>query len=185
MATTWSRLKTWVAGEVLTAADQNAEFNRGVTTFNDAFDITTGHDHDGTNSKLIDYVTLTSKPVDLNAYVMPVVGVLVVGDDAGAVWHRVMETSTIVEVQAAIKTAPTGANIILDVETSADGSSWSSIWTAGNRLNIVAGAKLANTTVIDTPTITKGHVMRVNIDQIGSTIAGSDLTVNVIAQTTL
>ena len=185
MATTWVRLKTWVAGEVLSAADQNAEFNRGLTTFNDAFDVSTGHDHDGTNSKLMSYVSLNDKPSDLNAYVMPVVGVLTVVDDAAAVWHRIMETSSIVEVQAAIKTAPTGANIILDVETSSDGSSWSSIWDPGDRLSIVATNKLANTTTITTPTVTKGHVLRVNVDQIGSTVAGSDLTVNVVAQTTL
>ncbi len=185
MATTWSRLKTWVAGEVLTAADQNAEFNRGLTTFNDAFNISTGHDHDGVNSKAVDYVSLTSKPSDLNMYVFPVVGVLTVVDDAGAVYHRIMETSTIIEVQAVVKTAPTDANVIIDIETSADVSSWSPIWSSGARLNIVDGDKLANTLVITTPTITKGHVMRINIDLVGSTVAGADLTVNVIAQTTL
>lgn len=182
---TWVRLKTWIVGEVLTAAALNAEFNQGVTAFNDALNITTGHDHDGIDSKLISYLNLQDRPNDRNNYVLPVTGTLVVAADAAPLWHRVFETSTIEEVQAVVKTAPTGANIILDIETSTDGSSWSSIWTAGNRLNIVAGAKLANTTTIDTPSLTKGNLIRLAVDQIGSTIAGADLTVNLIPRTAL
>jgi len=187
VATTWTRLKTWVTGEVLTAADQNSEFNRGVTSFNDAFSVSTGHDHDGANSKLVSYTSLSDKPNDLNAFMFPIVGVLVVADNAAAAWHRAMETGTIVEVQAAIQTPSSGtpADVILDVETSADGTTWGSIWTAGARLTITGGDKLATTTTITTPTVTKGDVLRLNVDQIGGTVAGSDLTVNVIYSLTL
>jgi hypothetical protein len=183
--TTWARLKIWIAGEVLTAADLNAEFNRGVTSFNDAFNTSTGHQHTGSDSATISYLNLSDKPTDTNTFVFPVTGTLVVAADSTAVWHRIPETGTVQEVQAVVKTAPTGANIILDVETSPDGAVWTSIWLTANRLNIGTGVKLANTLQIDTPALTKGNLMRLAVDQIGSTIAGADLTVNVIYTATL
>ena len=82
-------------------------------------------------------------------------------------------------VDLVIDTAPTGANLIVDIESSTDLSSWTTIFTGGtNRPIIVAGAKTGNTTTIDVPTVTKlTTYYRIKISQVGSTIAGADLNI--------
>lgn len=175
MATTWSRLKTWVA-EVLTAADLNAEFDQGVNAFNAAFDINTGHDHDGANSKAVSYLSLNDKPTDKNAYIFPVTGSMAVGADRAPLHHEAIEAGTILEVRAVVKTAPTGAALIIDINVGGV-----SIWDSGvNRLQIAAGATAGSTTTIDNPGIVKGDLLKIDVDQVGSTVAGADLTVYLI-----
>lgn len=77
-------------------------------------------------------------------------------------------------------TAPTGAAIIVDIQRSTDGGgTWVTIFTGGtNRPQIAAGAKTGNTTTIDIPAGNgNSHRWRSQIAQVGSTIAGSNLTV--------
>ena len=79
-----------------------------------------------------------------------------------------------------VDTVPTGATIIVDIERSVDGgATWVTIFTGGtNRPLIAAGARTGSTTTIDIPTATaNGHRFRAKISQVGSTIAGADLTV--------
>jgi hypothetical protein len=106
-----------------------------------------------------------------------VAGSLSTGDDKTG-WLHLAENAEVMEVEAFAKTAPTGAAIWLEIEYSTDnGSSWAgSVVTAAN-LQIAAGSKNGNTTVITTPHMNDGYLLRLNIDQVGSTIAGSDLTV--------
>ena len=81
--------------------------------------------------------------------------------------------ATILGVTAAINTAPTGASVIADVLKNG-----STIFTTtGNRSTIAAGTNA--TTSEPTPDVTfiaAGDYLTVNIAQIGSTVAGSDLT---------
>ena len=82
---------------------------------------------------------------------------------------------TITGVYGYVGTAPTGANAIIDINV--DGTS---IWNSGaNRFTIMAGNTSANQTTINNPTITAGQVVTMDIDQIGSSVAGSDLTINI------
>lgn len=79
-----------------------------------------------------------------------------------------------------VDTAPTGANIIVDIERSTDnGSTWTTIFTGGtNRPQISTSAKTGSTTTVDVSAATANtHLFRAKISQIGSTIAGANLNV--------
>lgn len=91
---------------------------------------------------------------------------------------------TIQRVDLIVATAPTGAAIIVDIERSTDGgSTWVTIFTGGtNRPQVAVSAKTGNTTTIDVPAGTENtHLYRAKISQIGSTIAGANLSVIVRA----
>ena len=81
---------------------------------------------------------------------------------------------TIIKAYAAVKTAPTGASILIDINLNGT-SIWSS--TPANRLTITAGATSGNQTSFDSTTLTDGDLLTIDCDQIGSTIAGADLTI--------
>lgn len=79
-----------------------------------------------------------------------------------------------------VDTAPTGANLIVDIERSTDnGGTWVTIFTTqGNRPTITAGSRTGNTTTIDVPGATgNNHLFRAVVEQVGSTVGGADLTV--------
>lgn len=99
-------------------------------------------------------------------------GVLTVG--AGTIRFRFPFAVTLLGTTAAVNTAPTGASVILDVNKNG-----TTIYTTvGNRPTIVAGAFA--TASEPTPNVTAmaaGDYLTVDIDQIGSVIAGADLTV--------
>lgn len=79
-----------------------------------------------------------------------------------------------------VQTAPTGADVIVDIERSTDGGgSWVTIFTnSSNRPRVVATAKTGNTTVVDVPSGTGNtHLWRAKITQVGSTIPGAALSV--------
>lgn len=87
---------------------------------------------------------------------------------------------TIERVDLAVATVPTGAAIIVDIERSTDsGGSWTTIFTGGtNRPQIAISARVGNTTTIDVPAGTgNSHLYRAKIAQVGSTIAGADLSI--------
>lgn len=81
---------------------------------------------------------------------------------------------TIVKAYAGVKTAPTGAAVLIDLNKNG-----SSIWnsTQGNRLTIADGATSGSQTSFDVTTLAEGDLLSMDIDQIGSTTAGEDLTV--------
>lgn len=77
------------------------------------------------------------------------------------------------------KTGPTGASLITDLQLSTNnGSTFATLWgsTPANKPTIAAAASAGNTTGFDTTSFAAGNILRVDIDQVGSTIAGSDLT---------
>ena len=87
-----------------------------------------------------------------------------------------------VEARAYCKTAPVGADFIIDVNL--DGTT---IWaTQGNRPTIADGSnQSSDQTSFDTTTFTDGQVLTLDIDQVGSTTAGSYLTVELEIKSTV
>jgi len=77
------------------------------------------------------------------------------------------------QVDASVKTAPTGASIICDINKNG-----STIWsTQANRITIVATANTGTQSNFNTATFTSGDYFTIDIDQVGSTIAGAKLVV--------
>lgn len=91
-------------------------------------------------------------------------------------YNRTGKTLTIHSAWVAAGTAPTGADLIVDVNKN--GTTIFS--TQGNRPTIAAGT---NGGVADTPDVTTladGDYLTVDIDQIGSSVVGANVTVGVV-----
>jgi threonine aldolase len=80
---------------------------------------------------------------------------------------------TVVGVRAHVGTAPTGASLIVDVHQ--DGTTI--FTTQGNRPTIAASGTTSGEETPDVTAIAEDDELTVDIDQVGSTIAGADLTV--------
>ena len=82
---------------------------------------------------------------------------------------------TIVDVQLAVGTSPTGADLIVDVHKN----TVTIFTTQGNRPTVPAGDAdgVGAAATPDVTAMTAGQFLTVDIDQIGSTIAGGKLTV--------
>jgi hypothetical protein len=90
-------------------------------------------------------------------------------NDTGAMW-------TITGVRASVGTAPTGASLIIDINKNGT----TIFTTQANRPTIAAAANTSgNVTNPDIAAVAAGEYLTVDIDQIGSTIAGADLTVQI------
>jgi hypothetical protein len=86
-------------------------------------------------------------------------------------------TLTFGTIRASVGVAPTGASVIVDV--LANGSTI--FTTTGHRPTIAAGTNTAvNSAAPDVTTLANGSYLTVSIVQVGSTVAGSDLTVSVV-----
>jgi hypothetical protein len=85
----------------------------------------------------------------------------------------------IIKAYAYVGTAPTNASIIIDINKN-NSSIWAS--TQGNRLAIGSGAQSASQTSFDVTTLAEGDILTLDIDQVGATIAGADLTVELKTQ---
>lgn len=82
-------------------------------------------------------------------------------------------SGTIVAVKAYVNTAPTGASLIVDVNKNGT----TIFGTQANRPTVAAGANAATVGANSVTTYVDGDLLSVDIDQIGSTVAGSDLVV--------
>ncbi len=98
-------------------------------------------------------------------------GDLVVGN--GVIRWRLPIDLDFISFAFMLDTAPTGASAIFDIDL--DGTP---IYTGGARPTVTATNFDSGLTIPDTTTTgTEGQFLTVNIDQIGSTIAGADLGV--------
>lgn len=82
---------------------------------------------------------------------------------------------TITKAYIYAKTVNTGADLIIDINKNG-----STIWaTQSNRITLPASDAdgQASQTSFDTTSITEGDILTVDVDQIGSTIAGQDITI--------
>lgn len=90
-------------------------------------------------------------------------------NDSGAPWQ-------ILSVRASVGLAPTGASLIIDINI--DGTTI--FTTQANRPTIAASGNTSGKVInMDVSTVPVNSYLTVDIDQIGSTIAGSDLTVQI------
>lgn len=85
---------------------------------------------------------------------------------------------TIVSIRASVNTAPTGASIIVDVNKN--GTTVHT--TQSNRATIAVSTFTDLADSIQVASLTTGDYLTVDIDQVGSTIAGADLTVTIWLQ---
>lgn len=82
-------------------------------------------------------------------------------------------TFQILNVAAMVGTAPTGAAVIVDVNKNG-----TTIYTTqANRPTVAVSTNSAVVGAHAVTTVTDGDYLTVDVDQIGSTVAGSDLTV--------
>lgn len=95
--------------------------------------------------------------------------------DVGVSKFRFPLAATILGISATVNTAPTGASIIFDVNKNG-----TTIFTnQANRPTIAASAlnTASEVTNMDVTSIAAGDYITVDVDQVGSTIAGADATV--------
>lgn len=96
-------------------------------------------------------------------------GTLYVANDLS--WNPVSpQAMTAIKTWASVKTAPTGATLIMSIYNVTQAA-------VVGTVSIVASATSGNSTAYTTPAIAAGDVLRLDITQIGSTIAGADVTV--------
>jgi hypothetical protein len=95
----------------------------------------------------------------------------------GAIRYRFPFAATILGITSAVNTAPTGASLICDVNKNGT----TVFTTQGNRPTIAASGTASHTgtseAVPDVTAIAAGDYLTVDIDQVGSTVAGSNLSV--------
>lgn len=144
----------------------NIKANAGIVESKLAFSTSTGHDHDGVNSKAIP-----------KGFAFALAGTLTTGTSVTPVLIAT-QAQTITKVYANVKTAPTGAAIKIDINKNG-----TSIWntTQANRLTIADGETTGSQTSFDTTALVEGDILSIDIDQVGSTLAGADITVTVKA----
>lgn len=102
-------------------------------------------------------------------------GTLTVGTGAGR-FDALGETWAIISVVAVVNTAPTGADLIVDVNKNGT----TIFTTQANRPTIAVSTNRDTADAIDVTTFSGTDFLTVDIDQVGSTVAGSDLTVQVL-----
>lgn len=128
----------------------------------------------GPNADATDEVaTFDQIPDGVECFTFMHQGVLTTGN--GTSRKYLQYAGDIVAVRASVGTAPTGASILVDV----DKNGTTVFTTQTNRPTILASTFTDDTTVIQAGTFAAGDYIRVDIDQIGSTIAGSDLVVDI------
>jgi lipoprotein signal peptidase len=104
---------------------------------------------------------------------------LTVGTDK-TTWEIINWPCTLQSVKIAAKTAPTGTSVILDILYSTNGgTTFTSLWATNqaNRPTMAAGSNSGTTSTFDTGTLAAGTLLRIDVIQIGSTIPGQDVSV--------
>lgn len=96
----------------------------------------------------------------------------------GRWYNRTGSSATIAGVWVASGTAPTGSDLIIDVNL--DGNTVFA--TQANRPTIAAGTNGGTLTTPDTTDVPDGSYLTIDIDQIGSGDPGEDITVGVVYQ---
>jgi hypothetical protein len=103
-------------------------------------------------------------------------GAIATGAGTFAWYNDTGVPQTIRSVRATVNVAPTGAAVIVDVNLSGV----TVFTTQAGRPTIAAGAKTSGkVTAMNTTTVPDGGYITVDIDQVGSSVAGSDLTVQI------
>jgi len=124
------------------------------------------------SNSVADQWVISSSPCPTHVAVLSLAGTLTTGLKTPRVY--LPAAATILDVTLSVGTAPTGADLRVNVRY--DGTN--SIWTAGY-LAMTAAAYVARTSTINHPAITTANWLQLDITQVGSTVAGADLVVTV------
>src|SRR3972149_4226736 len=93
---------------------------------------------------------------------------------------RIPVPCTLDRVDLTVTTAPTGAALIVDVNECSTPTSCGTVFsTQANRPQIAVSALSGSSTTFNDTSIALGSYIGFDIDQVGSTVAGSNLTVTV------
>jgi hypothetical protein len=136
------------------------------------------------NSIIADVATLQGRVTVLEArakdiYTFTYVGTLAVGTKV-TLPLVVRTAGTLVEAFANLETVPDGANVILDLHK---GSGAGTTIFAGTKLVVADGAGTGTQTGFASPgTVVVGDRLTLDIDQVGSTEPGQDLTVHLVVR---
>lgn len=131
--------------------------------------LTVAHDTDGTLLETAVKHRQTLPYSDSSATLETLVGTMRLYNDTTQTW-------TVLSVRASAGTAPTGASIIIDVNKNGT----TLFTTQGNRPTIAdSGFTSGKVTNMDVTTVAAGDYLTVDIDQVGSTIAGGSLVVQI------
>jgi hypothetical protein len=103
-------------------------------------------------------------------------GTLTTGAGVFRLYNRSGVTRTIQTVTAAVGTQPTGASILVDVNISGT----TIFTTQSNRPTIAVSTNEDQSGTPDVTAWTSGSYLTIDIDQVGSTVAGADLVVTVV-----
>lgn len=172
--------KTWADAENVNYTDLNTNFSDIYNEFNGnienanikssaaiaeskvAFNTSTGHSHDGTDSKAIPkgFVWTIEGIVDTGTSVTP--ALIATGPMTLSKWYL------------NIKTAPTGASLIIDINKNG-----TSIFNTHQsyRPTLTASSTSSSGINFDTTSLVEGDILTIDVDQVGSTVQGSDITI--------
>lgn len=104
------------------------------------------------------------------------VGTLTVSNNPLRIYNKFGINQTISEVFLSAGTAPTGSGIVVDIHKGG-----TTIFTnQTHRPQIIAGANTGNATTIDVANWYMNEYLTAHIDNIGSSVAGSDLVIHII-----
>ena len=120
--------------------------------------------------------TIVSNGVQVNPYHYEVIRAFVSGVQTTGTKKSAAIVSfagTIVDVRTYLDTAPTGATFISDVNINGT----TAFTTQGSRPTIAISGNASTTTLPDVVAVAAGDRITIDIDQIGSGTAGSDLYV--------
>lgn len=115
-------------------------------------------------------------PVIKHQIIFTAEGTIAVVTGALRIYNQMGVTKTVSEVFLSAGTAPTGAAIIVDIHKNGV----TIFTTQSNRPQIAAGANTGNTTTIEVSSWADGEYFTMDIDQVGSTVAGANLTVHIV-----
>lgn len=103
---------------------------------------------------------------------IPINGTLTVGADLTP-YIIIPQNMTIIKAYARVKTSPTGDAILIDINKNG-----TTIWsTQSNRLTIADAGSSATQTSFNTTSLNEGDYLSFDVDQVGSTTPGQDLTI--------
>jgi len=137
----------------------------------------TAEDDVANNATKVTVAEVPTSPIPIRAAVFTFEGLLTVASGVVRIYNKLGVVAIISQVYLTVTTPPTGAAIIVDVHK--DGTT---IFTnQAHRPQIAASANTGYSTDIDVGSWADGSYLSVDIDQGGSTFAGADLTVHVIA----
>lgn len=105
-------------------------------------------------------------------YEVSIVGTLVIGTNIAPLL-LVPQAMTIERVSVRVKGNPTGSPIIIDINKNG-----STIWSnPDNRVQIADGSSTGIQTVFNTTSLSVDDYLTIDIDDVGSTSPGTDLTI--------